>query len=484
MRKIKMKSDHSIPGTEEAPELSYRILSDTSSSAPVIVFFTSAVVWLLVGTVFGLIASFKFNFPDWLGNIPALTFGRVRPAHLNSVIYGWASLGIAGLYVWLTARLCQTEVHWRRLLYISAILWNAGVLYGVVSILGGHSQGIEWLEFPKGAQTLIAMASVLLSLSILRTFYGRRVKHIYVSLWYILASVIWFPILYVIANLPFYSGVTQAAVNWWYAHNLLTVWVTPAGLAAAYYFIPKVIGRPIHSYYLSLLGFWSFALFYNWNGIHHLIGGPLPTWLISVSIVASVLMFIPVITVAINHHMTMVGHFGKLRYSPTLRFVVFGAMCYTAVSFQGSIQALRSFNEITHFTHYTVGHAHLGLYAFFTMSIFGAIYYIMPRLTKWEWPYPVLIKFHFWLVALGITLYVISMTVGGFIQGLYMNDPSHPFMDSVQVTKPYLMARSVAGVVILIGHLFFIYLFYLMIKRKGVKRVTPPWYEKAEEYVR
>ncbi len=479
-----MKSEYSIPGTEEAPELSYRILSDTSSSDPVIVFFTSAVVWLLVGTVFGLIASFKFNFPDWLGNTPVLTFGRVRPAHLNSVVYGWASLGIAGIYVWLTARLCQTEVHWRRLLYVSATLWNAGVLYGVVSILSGHSQGIEWLEFPKGSQTLIAIASVLFSLSILRTFYGRRVKHIYVSLWYILASVIWFPILYVIANLPFYSGVTQAAVNWWYAHNILTVWVTPAGLAAAYYFIPKVIGRPIHSYYLSLLGFWSFALFYNWNGIHHLIGGPLPTWLISVSIVASVLMFIPVITVAINHHLTMVGHFGKLRYSPTLRFVVFGAMCYTAVSFQGSIEALRSFNEITHFTHYTVGHAHLGLYAFFTMSIFGAIYYIMPRLTKWEWPYPLLIKFHFWLVALGITLYVISMTVGGFIQGLYMNDPSHPFMDSVQVTKPYLMARSIAGVVILIGHLFFIYLFYLMIKRKGVKRLTPPWYEKAEEYAR
>jgi cytochrome c oxidase cbb3-type subunit 1 len=289
---------------------------------------------------------------------------------------------------------------------------------------------------------------------------------------------VWLPILYVIANLPFYSGVTHAAVNWWYAHNLLTVWVTPAGLAAAYYFIPKVIGRPIHSYYLSLLGFWSFALFYNWNGIHHLIGGPLPTWLISVSVVASVLMFIPVITVAINHHLTMVGHFGKLKYSPTLRFVVFGAMCYTAVSFQGSIEALRSFNEITHFTHYTIGHAHLGLYAFFTMILFGAIYYIMPRLTRWEWPYPVLIKFHFWFVAFGIALYVVSMTVGGFLQGLYMNDASRPFMESVELTKPYLLTRSIAGVLILIGHLFFIYLFYLMVRRKGVMRLAPPWREE------
>jgi cytochrome c oxidase cbb3-type subunit 1 len=475
-----MGSDDSAIQIEESPELSFRVLSDISASGPVIVFFISAVLWLLIGTIFGLIASFKFNFPDWLGSSPALTFGRVRPAHLNAVIYGWSSLAIAGCYVWLTARLCRTEVAWPKLLYLSAVLWNIGVLYGVISILGGGSQGMEWLEFPKGSVYMITPAALFFSLSILRTFQARNVKHIYVSLWYILASAVWFPILYVVANLPLYSGVTQAASNWWYAHNLLTVWVTPAGLAAAYYFIPKVIGRPIHSYYLSLLGFWTFALFYNWNGIHHLVGGPLPTWLITTSIVASVLMFIPVITVAINHHLTMVGHFGKLRYSPTLRFVVFGAMCYTAVSFQGSIEALRSFSEVSHFTHYTIGHAHLGLYAFFTMILFGAIYYIMPRLLRWEWPYPVLIKFHFWFVAVGITLYVVSMTVGGILQGFYMNDATRPFMESVDVTKYYLLARSIGGVLILVGHLFFIYVFILMVTRKGSIRLTPPWREEME----
>jgi cytochrome c oxidase cbb3-type subunit 1 len=339
---------------------------------------------------------------------------------------------------------------------------------------------MEWLEFPRAAVYMITLAALCFSLSILRTFHARQVKHIYVSLWYILASVVWFPILYLVANLPLYSGVTQAASNWWYAHNLLTVWVTPGGLAAAYYFIPKVIGRPIHSYYLSLLGFWTFALFYNWNGIHHLVGGPLPTWLISTSIVASVLMFIPVITVAINHHLTMVGHFGKLKYSPTLRFVVFGAMCYTAVSFQGSFEALRSFSEVSHFTHYTIGHSHLGLYAFFTMILFGAIYYIMPRLVKWEWPYPALIKFHFWFVAVGIALYVASMTIGGILQGFYMNDASRPFMDSVNLSKPYLFARTIGGVLILIGHLLFIYIFTLMVTRKGAIRLTPPWREEVE----
>jgi cytochrome c oxidase cbb3-type subunit 1 len=475
-----MSPDSDISKVEESPELSSRVTSDESVSAPVLVFFSSSILWLFVGTILGLTTALKFSFPDWLGSIPALTFGRIRPAHLNAVVYGWSSMAIAACYIWLTARLCNTEIHWRRLLYISAILWNIGVLYGIIAILNGGSQGQEWLEFPPAAVSVIAVAAICLSFSILRTFHSRRVTHIYVSLWYILASVVWFPILYVIANLHIYSGVTQAAVNWWYAHNLLTVWATPAGLAAAYYFIPKVIGRPIHSYYLSLLGFWSFALFYNWNGIHHLVGGPLPTWLISVSIVASVLMFIPVITVAINHHLTTVGHFDKLKYSPTLRFVVFGAMSYTAVSFQGSFEAIRSQSEITHFTHYTVGHAHLGLYAFLTMILFGAIYYIMPRLVKWEWPYPVLIKFHFWLVAIGIILYVLSMNVGGVFQGLYMNDASRPFIESVEVTKPYLAARSIGGALILVGQLFFIFLFSLMILRKGAVRLTPPWRDELE----
>ena len=191
-------------------------------------------------------------------------------------------------------------------------------------------------------------------------------------------------------------------------------------------------------------------------------------------------MFIPVITVAINHHLTMVGHFGKLKYSPTLRFVVFGAMCYTAVSFQGSFEALRSFSEVSHFTHYTIGHSHLGLYAFFTMILFGAIYYIMPRLVKWEWPYPALIKFHFWFVAVGIALYVAAMTIGGILQGFYMNDASRPFMDSVNLSKPYLFARTIGGVLILIGHLLFIYIFTLMVTRKGAIRLTPPWREEVE----
>lgn len=453
---------------------------DISAAGPVVLFLASGVFWLLVGTLFGLTASLKFNLPDWLGDIPALTFGRVRPAHLNTMVYGWASMAGAGMVVWLTARLCRMRVQWPSLLWISALVWNLGVAAGTISILAGYSAGLEWLEFPRFAAGLIAIAFVLFALSVTRTFLRRQVDHLYVSLWYIMASMIWFPILYVVGNLRPYTGVMEAALNWWYGHNALTVWFTPLGLAAAYYFIPKVLGRPIHSYYLGLLGFWSFALFYNWNGIHHLIGGPLPTWLITTSIVASVMMVLPVLAVAVNHHLTTIGHFQMLRYSPTLRFVVFGAMSYTAVSLQGSTQALRTVNEITHFTHYTIGHAHLGVYAFVTMILFGAFYYMVPRLAKWEWPFPKLIKLHFWTAAIGILIYMISMMTGGVIQGIFMTDPAKAFIESVNVTKPFLWIRSFSGVLLLIGHFVFAYHFFVTIYRAGPRRFAPPWAREEE----
>src|SRR3990172_7814138 len=168
-----MSPDGNPFNIDESPELSSRVLSDISVSGPVLAFFTSAVAWLLVGTVFGVTASLKFNFPDWLGSFPALTFGRVRPAHLNTIMYGWISLASAGCSIWLMVRLCRVEVHWRKLLYPSAFLCNLGLLYGTIAILIGDNRGLEWLEFSQGASLLIAIAFVCLSLSILRTFHAR-----------------------------------------------------------------------------------------------------------------------------------------------------------------------------------------------------------------------------------------------------------------------------------------------------------------------
>jgi cytochrome c oxidase cbb3-type subunit 1 len=318
---------------------------------------------------------------------------------------------------------------------------------------------------------------VVLFAASLKMLVSRKVAHLYVSQWYLLGAVFWFPFLYVAAMLLIFvvpaPGTVKAVANWWFAHNVLGLWFTPIGLATVYYLIPKVLGRPIHSYYLSILGFWTVALFYNWAGTHHLISGPLPAWLISVGIVGSIMMFVPVVTVAINHHMTMVGHFRLLRRSPTLRFTVFGAMSYTVVSVQGSLTALRSVNQTTHFTHYTIAHAHLGVYAFFTMVMFGAYYYVMPRLTGREWTSATLIRVHFWGTALGMSLYFVALTWAGIFQGRQMNSSDVPFMQIVRYTVPYLQWRSVAGVLMTVGHLAFAVLVVQMLLGRGRKLPGP-----------
>ena len=243
-----------------------------------------------------------------------------------------------------------------------------------------------------------------------------------------------------------------------------------------------MLGKPIHSYALSMVGFWSLAFFYAWNGMHHLIGGPYPAWLISVSVAASIMMFVPVLTVAVNHHFTMIGNFGALRSSPTLRFTVFAAMSYTLTSVQGSLMALRSMNRVTHFTHYTIAHAHLGMYAFATMMLFGSIYYMMPRLTGREWPSAALIKLHFWTCALGILFYWGSLTWGGVEQGFNLQNPDMPFLDIVARTLPYLRMRSWSGALMTVGHVAFAISFVWMLLGKTRPASSGPTLLRQEKY--
>lgn len=452
---------------------------DASVRVPVMLFFGSAVFWLLGGSVLGLVAAVKMNFPWFLDGIPWLTFGRIRAAHLNMVIYGWASAAGIGVGLWLMARLCRTPLRHSRLLISAMIFWNVGVLVGVLAILAGESRSIEWLEFPSYASMILFVTYACIAIWGVIMFRFRQPGHVYVSQWYLLAAFVWFPWLYGTANTLLVwepvQGPAQGAVNWWFGHNVLGLWFTPIALASAYYMIPKVIGRPIHSYYLSLVGFWALALFYSWNGMHHLIGGPFPAWMISASVVASVMMFIPVLTVAINHHMTMQGHFGALRWSPTLRFTVLGSMTYTAVSLQGSLMAIPSLNVVTHFTDYTIGHSHLGLYGFFTMIMFGAMYYIIPRLMQWEWASASLIRWHFWLAAIGIGIMVIALSLGGILQGLALQDPAINFMTSLQYAAPFRLVRSLSGLLLTSAHIIFAVLFVKILLRSGRPPTGPAW---------
>lgn len=251
---------------------------DGVSRQPITFLLTSSVIWLVLGSIFGLIASLKFHWPDWLVEDGPLTFGRVRTLHLNIVAYGWLSLAGLGVAMWIAPRIFHVRLRSPSLPIYGAILWNIALLAGTLAIAAGWNDGLEWLEIPWQIDLVLAVGAALFIIPLFRTALARNVSHIYVTGWYFIAAIGWFPILFFVANLPgIYVGAQEATVNWWFAHNVLGLWLTPLGVGAAYYFIPKIIGKPIYSYSLSLLGFWALALFYSQVGIHHIIGGPVPT---------------------------------------------------------------------------------------------------------------------------------------------------------------------------------------------------------------
>lgn len=431
---------------------------DCSAKGPILYFFLSSVAWLLLGSFLGLAVSIKLHHPDFLGSQDFLTFGKLRTLHLNIIAYGWLSFAGLGLALWLVPRIAKVPLQNPKILTVSGTFWNIGVTLGCLGILYGVTDGLEWLEFWWPIDILLAVAGAMVAIPLFQTVWRSREKHVYVTLWYTLAAFTWFPVLFVIANTHFlHTGVQQGIVNWWFAHNVLGLWVTPLGLGIIYYLLPKIIGHPIASYQLSLFGFWGLALFYSQVGAHHLIGSPSPTWLVNVSIVMSVGMAIPVVTVAINHHVSAFRHLHVLKESVVLRFIVFGAMMYTISSLQGCLHSLRTFNYVTHFTHWTVSHAHLGLYGFTTMVFFGGMYFALPRLLGRDWPRPSLVNLHFWLASIGVLIYAVALGVGGILQGLELRNPDGSFEASLKVTLPYLMARSLGGTLMLLSHLLFAY---------------------------
>ena len=461
-----------------------RALIDASTRLPVLVFYASAVAWLLIGTLLAAFTSFKMHSPDFLAGVDFLTWGRIRPAHVNASIYGWASMAGMGTAIWLMARLCRTTLRHPLLLVTGAAFWNLGVLLGVGGILAGDSTGYEWLEFPGYSAIVLFVAYLLIMTWALLMFRYRRGDHIYITQWYLLGAFFWFPWLYAAAQLMLFvlpvQGVMQSAVNWWFANNLLFLWFGSIGLGTAYYMIPKVIGRPVHSYYLATIGFWSFALFSSWTGMQRLVDGPFPAWMITASIAATILTVIPVATVGLNHHMTMQGYFPMMRYSPTLRFTVFGAISYTVFSGLGVLISLRSVARYVHFTQVSIAYSHLGLYAFFTMVMFGSMYYIVPRLVGREWRYATLIKLHFWSSAYGVGLMVLMLLIGGFAQGTDLNDPSLPFTESTQTVLPYLRGRSLSGILLTVSHFVFAFHFGLMLFGLGRTASLPTFLNPLE----
>lgn len=234
-----------------------------AASRKVILFMLSmATLWLVVGSAFGLIASLKLHMPDWLNAAAPLTFGRMRAMHLNLVAFGWLSVGGIGLALWLLPTIFATHLRMPRLAMAGGVIMNIAVACGVTAIGLGWTDELEWLEIPWQIDIALAVGLFCLLIPLLNTAYHREIHHIYVTGWYYLGAMIWFPVLFLVSNIPGINiGAQQATVNWWFAHNVLGLWLTPIGVGAAYYLLPRIIGKPIYSYRLSLLGFWALALF-------------------------------------------------------------------------------------------------------------------------------------------------------------------------------------------------------------------------------
>ena len=441
---------------------------DASCRAPLLLFFGSSILWLILGTLLTLIASIKFHGPGFLADTAGLTLGRIRPAATNAVIYGFASQAAFGILIWLMCRLGRVALCCTAPFVIGGCFWNVGVAIGFFGILAGGSTGFEWLEMPRYASPILFASYAFIGVGAMIAFHNRRERSLYITQWYLLAALFWFPWIYSAANLLLVfspvRGVVQAIVNAWFTNNLLGLWLTPVGLGAVFYFIPKLTGRPLYSHWLAIFGFWTMAFFTNWSGLTQLVGGPLPAWMTSVSIAASVMMLVPLICVALNWYWTMDGNCELFKTNMTLRFVMTGGMFYLLSSLLGIALGLRTVSVVTHFTYVHTAQTQMALQGFFAMVAFGSIYSIVPRLVQAEWPSTKMIRLHYNLTAIGVGLIALSLTIGGIIQGVRMNNPTVAFVDVNKSTIPFVGVATLGWLLLLVGQIIFLRNFLLLMR--------------------
>jgi cytochrome c oxidase cbb3-type subunit 1 len=419
-------------------------------------YLASGTFWLVFGTLVGEYLALKFVWPD-LGVAPWLSFGRLRPVHTNVVFWGWASTAMLALALWVVPRTSQRSLWSLRLAWVSLGLIDAGVLVGVLCLVNGVSNGGgEFREFIWPAMGLFALGLVLLTYDFYRTIAGRAVEEIYVSNWYILGACLWTIVLVTVAYTPWIqTGLGGTVIQGYYMHVAVGMWFTPMVLGITYYFLPKLLNKPIYSYSLGVLAFWTQMIFYPMIGAHHFEFSAIPWSLQTVAIVFSVGMLVPVVAGTGNFLLTMRGTWHTIARSYSLPFILVGVIFYFAASTQGTFEAFRSLNRIWHFTDFTVAHAHLTMYSFVVFLIWGGVYGLLPRLTGHE-PPQLAVGIHFWLALIGVLVYGFAMMIGGTLRGLSWTSGA-PFIDSVTLMAPYWTARAVGGTLMFLSHLVFAY---------------------------
>lgn len=431
----------------------------------ILYFLGTAIFWLIIGTTFGLYAGIKYVAPD-ADHLSWLSFGRLRPAHTNAVFWGWASLAMVGLSYYVVTRVSNVEVYNIRQGYVSLILINAAVLAGTISVLAGvNNGGGEYREYIWPIMITFGIGIAISLHNLLKPVAQRTTKEIYISNWYVISGTIFIVIVIIIGYTPIWqNGIGETITQGYYMHQAIGMWFMMINLGLMYYFLPQQLNKPIYSYSLGALAFWTHVLFYTLIGTHHFIFSSIPWRLQTTAIIASAGMLIPVAAGTTNFLLTFSGSWYQLKTSYTLPFYFMSIIFYFTGSFQGTVEAFRYTNLLWHFTDFTVSHSHLTMYGIITFMIWGFSYTLIPRLTGKE-PPKLWVGIHFWLALIGLMMYVIALMIGGTQTGM-MWMKKKPFIDGVINMFPFWLWRAIGGTMMWISHLIFAYNFYRMVKTK------------------
>lgn len=431
-------------------------------------FLIATAFWGIIGMLVGLTAALELIWPEL--NITAwLSFGRIRPLHTNAVIFAFVGNGIfTGVYYSLQ-RLLKTRMFSDKLSWINFWGWQIAICTAVVSLPMGISTGNEYAELEWWQDIVIALLWVVFGINLFGTILKRRVKHMYVAIWFYIATFVTVAVLHIFRSFevpysllnsyPVFSGVQDALVQWWYGHNAVAFFLTTPYLGLMYYFVPKAANRPVYSYRLSIIHFWSLIFIYIWAGPHHLLYTALPDWAQSLGVVFSLMLIFPSWGGMLNGLLTLRGVWDKVRDDVVLKFMVVAITCYGMATFEGPMLSLKNVSWIAHYTDWVPAHVHVGALGWNGMLTFGMLYWLVPKMWGTKLHSKSLANTHFWIGTLGILLWAIPMYWAGFTQSLMWKEFSadgaslaYPnFLETVTQLRPFYMMRALGGALYIAG---------------------------------
>lgn len=437
-------------------------------------FLYATLLWGIIGMLVGLLLAFLFLFPNLTDGISWLSFGRLRPLHTNAVIFAFVGNAIfAGVY-YSTQRLLKARMFSDFLSNLNFWGWQAIIVSAALTLPLGYTTSKEYAELEWPIDLAIAVVWVAFGWNLIGTMLKRRQRHLYVAIWFYIATFVTVAVLHIFNSLELpvsalksysaYAGVQDALVQWWYGHNAVAFFLTTPFLGLMYYFVPKAANRPVYSYRLSIVHFWSLIFIYIWAGPHHLLYSSLPDWAQNLGVAFSVMLIAPSWGGMINGLLTLRGAWDKVRTSPVLKFMVVAITGYGMATFEGPMLSLKNVNAIAHFSDWIIAHVHVGALAWNGFLTFGMVYWLVPKMFKTRLHSLPLANFHFWIGTLGIILYALPMYVAGFTQALMWKDFNPDgtlvygnFLETVHEIIPMYWMRAIGGTLYIIGFVVMLY---------------------------